>query len=507
MTLSRRLLLLGALPAVLMFIVLMAFFTSVRLDDARNDMSRNSQMLADNLAPVLEYAIFSGNRFALEQVLAQSLQHSDADWIKVTDVIGEELGFVSKVARPAEAHRDHGFNVYEAEILQEPLALGDDNTTHWYQSGWNTSSGAVKVGTVQVGITPKALEIRQRNIWWSSIMVGGGMLLLIILLINVFLGNILRPMQQLVSRVEKLIVGDYSVEPVVRKGVAKEIADIQEQLNQLAQHLKNLQTARDHTLAISETARDNAEHASRVKSEFLSTMSHELRTPLLGVLGMIDHIKQEPLSTRQSDYLNTAKQSAQDLLTVISDMLDYANLNSGSMAVDAKIFDLRTLFTNCIASYRHAAEQQELALDLHFLGDWPETPLVVGDAPRVRQVLAGLLDNSLELTNDGFISVRTNWVEVDSGHVLITCTVRDSSTSMMASGNLHSAFTSSDNHHGNSTSTYGGAGFNLSLVQRLVELMGGYVHLESDMGQGSSFRFEIPFDLPGKEDFQEHENE
>src|SRR5690606_13420601 len=99
------------------------------------------------------------------------------------------------------------------------------------------------------------------------------------------------------------------------------------------------------------------------KSEFLATMSHELRTPLNGVLGMIDHIEQEPLTNRQSDYLSTAKQSALDLLTVISDILDYARMDSGNLKIDAQEFDLRALFTNCVASYRHAAEQQGLALE------------------------------------------------------------------------------------------------------------------------------------------------
>ena len=91
---SRKLLLLGALPAIVMFIVLMVFFTSVRLEDARRDLSDSSQMLADSLAPALEYAVVSGNTLALDQILSQSLRRSKADWIRVSDVMGDQLGFV-----------------------------------------------------------------------------------------------------------------------------------------------------------------------------------------------------------------------------------------------------------------------------------------------------------------------------------------------------------------------------------------------------------------------------
>jgi hypothetical protein len=93
--LSRKLLLLGAAPAIVMFIVLMVFFTSARIDDARKDLADSSQMLADSLAPAVEYAVVSGNTAALEQILSQSLRRSRAEWIRVSNLIGDEVGFVS----------------------------------------------------------------------------------------------------------------------------------------------------------------------------------------------------------------------------------------------------------------------------------------------------------------------------------------------------------------------------------------------------------------------------
>ena len=493
MSLSRRLLLLGALPAVVIFVALMAFFTSARLDDARRDLAQSSQMLADSLAPALEYAVVSGNSTALEQVLAQSLRRSKADWIRVTDVVGEELGFVSRGIESPDTISG-AFDIYEAEILQEPLDIGSAGAGDWFTGSWSFNSGSLRVGLVQVGVNPDVLETRQQDILWSSLTVGFALLLFSLLLANHFLNNILQPMRQLSSRVDKLIVGDYTTQPVSSKGSAREISEIQQQLNELAVHLEQLRSARDQTLAISETAREKAEHASQAKSEFLATMSHELRTPLNGVLGMVDLIHEEPLTKRQSDYLTTARQSTEDLLTVISDILDYARMDNGNLVLDQQAFDLQSLFTNCVASYRHAAEKQGLSLDLQFLGEWPRYPTVIGDAPRVRQILAGLIDNSLKFTSEGFIGIRVNWLELENHCVLVQCSVKDSGSGIPAE-RLQSVFNSFEQLDAGDTRAHGGTGLGLSLVQRLVELMGGHVQVESDIGQGSSFRFELPFEM------------
>lgn len=490
-SLSRKLLLLGALPAVVMFVALMAFFTSARLEDARTDLAESSQMLADSLAPALEYAVVSGNIAALEQTLNQSLRRSKAEWIRVTDVIGKELGFVSN-SLDSSSQRHHNFDIYSAEILQEPLELGAG--TDWFNPGYGFSSGSLRVGAVEVGVEPRVLADRQQSILWSSSAVGVAMLLFTIVLVNHFLNNILQPIRRVASRVDQLITGDYDSQPVTTKGNSKEIVAIQKQLNELGHHLEKLRTTRDQTLAVSEEAREKAELASHAKSEFLATMSHELRTPLNGVLGMVELIQEEPLTKRQRDYLGTARQATEDLLTVISDILDYARMDSGTLELEHQEFDLRSILANCAASYRHAAEQQGLALDINFLGDWPDKPVVVGDAPRVRQILAGLLDNSIKYTTNGFVSVRASWLSLESGCVLFGCSVSDSGAGI-PSDRLHNIFHTFEQVDSGNTRAHDGAGLGLSLIQRLVELMGGHIQVESDLGEGSSFRFELPFEL------------
>lgn len=246
--LSRKLLLLGALPAVLMFIVLMVFFTSARLEDARRDVSDSSQMLADSLAPALEYAVVSGNSMALDQILSQSLRRSKADWIRVSDVMGDQIGFVSHEPI-APGDMPERYQIYEAEILQQPLEFGSERTAEWFEPDYGFGSGSLRVGTVQVGVGHDVLADRRQDILWTSIAVGVALLLFTILIINHFLGTILAPIRDLAGRIGQLTAGNYQERPLNTHQNSREIAAIEEQLNQLASHLATLKTARDQTLA------------------------------------------------------------------------------------------------------------------------------------------------------------------------------------------------------------------------------------------------------------------
>lgn len=492
-TLSRKLLLLGALPAIVMFIVLMAFFTSARLEDARKDLMAGGQMLADSLAPALEYPVVSGNTMALEQILSQSLKYSNAAWVRVTDIMGEQIGLV-RAANEPQVDEAGDYMTFESEILQLPLKMGSNEANTWFAPEFGFDTGALRVGTIEVGVSTVALHDRQQEILWTSIAVGSALLLFTVLVVRHFLGNILSPIHRLSERIDRLINRDYAEVASTPKKNSKDINIIEWKLNRLAEHLAALKTDHDQVLSASESARQKAEIANQAKSEFLATMSHELRTPLNGVLGMVDLIEEEPLTGRQRDYLHTARQSTEDLLTVISDILDYARMDAGGIKLENREFDLRDVISNCAASYRLEAEQHDLSLSVDFYGDWPEKPLVIGDAGRMRQIIAGLLDNAIKFTGDGAITVQAGCFPLEENTILLNCAVNDSGSGIPAD-RVHNIFNSFEQLESGNTRAYGGTGLGLSLVQRLVELMGGHIQVESDIGHGSSFRFELPFEL------------
>lgn len=496
-SLATQLLLLGAIPAALMFIGLMVFFTNARLTDARQDLFDSTQKLADNLAPALEYAVVSGNRNVLDKLLEESMVGTNLEWIRVTDVTGTELGFVAgnNIEQwPDEDQELPEIRRFNAEILQQPVDLSGDSSNEWFEPDFRISNGAVRVGSVEVAVSEQQLAERRNDILLTSAVVGISLLVFTLLLVNRLSATLLDPINALAERVLNMTQRDYQENRPTRAKVA-EIAELEENLNQLARNLEHLQESRDHTLALSEGAREKAEAASHAKSEFLAIMSHELRTPLNGVLAMVDLVSEEDLSDRQADYLQTAKRSTEDLLTLINDILDVSRLDQGKLLLENRSFNPRELAENCLASFRHAAEQSGLSLELRITGPWPEDPEVAGDAVRYRQVLASLLDNAIKFSGEGEVLVTLDWHQEAEDCVFITCEVQDSGDGIPAE-QLAIIFNSFEQVDSSASRHAGGPGIGLTLVQKLVELMGGHVGLTSHKGEGSSFRFEVPFDLP-----------
>ena len=496
-SLDTQLLILGAIPAILMFVGLMAFFTNARLSDARQELFDSTQRLADNLAPALEYAVVAGNQQVLGEILKQSMAGNNLEWIRITDVVGSQLGFVGRKGIdqwPGQTDEDAGIHRFSSDILQQPVALGGDSSTEWFEPDFRVSGGAVRVGSVEVAVSEQQLTDRRTDILLTSGVVGISLLVFTLLLVNRMSATLLDPIRALTHRVLEMNHRNYRVTRPTRTKVA-EFAELEDNLDHLARDLEHLQESRDQTLTLSENAREKAEAASRAKSEFLALMSHELRTPLNGVLAMVDLVSEEGLSERQADYLNTARQSTDVLLTLINDILDVSRLDQGTLLLENGLFNPRELSENCLASFRHAAEERGLSLELSLTGPWPDKPEVAGDAPRYRQVLSSLLDNAIKFSDDGEVLVTMNWHQEADDCVFISCEVRDNGDGIPPE-QLARIFHSFEQLDSSLSRRTEGTGIGLNLVQKLVELMGGHVGLNSQAGRGSSFQFEVPFDLP-----------
>lgn len=236
-----------------------------------------------------------------------------------------------------------------------------------------------------------------------------------------------------------------------------------------------------------------ADHASEMKSNFLATMSHEIRTPMQSIYGTLELLRETITDSDAIKLLGTAKNSASGLLEILDDILDLAKVDAGKMELDHFEIPLRTLARGLLEGLEFKARAQNIRLVDKIDEDIPF--VVMGDPKRLRQVILNLVGNSIKFTKEGSVKLRIQkggkaLKDPDNGFIL-RFEIIDTGIGMSddVAGRLFSPFTQADN---STTREFGGTGLGLSISKKLVELMGGKIGVESELGKGSTFWFEFP---------------
>jgi signal transduction histidine kinase/DNA-binding NarL/FixJ family response regulator len=236
-----------------------------------------------------------------------------------------------------------------------------------------------------------------------------------------------------------------------------------------------------------EDARARSEDANRAKGEFLANVSHEIRTPLSAIIGMAQHMEEDGL---RENMVRRIRTSAESLMAIINDILDFSKIESRKLTLDHSPFPLRATLHDAVETLRVRASEKQLKLSLEVADDTPDA--LVGDAMRLRQVLLNLLGNALKFTDRGEVRLRVAVASALPGEVCLHFGVIDTGIGIPRDKQdmVFQAFSQAD---GSAARRYGGTGLGLSISTRLVEMMRGDLWVESDAGEGSTFRFTATF--------------
>ena len=453
-------------PALLLTLLLTGFFTHSRLQDLRQEIDHTGQLMANQLAPAAVHGVTKGDTQALENLLRATLQAPNVRFLEVRDQSENILVYVEQ----PRADTTSSVDVFHAPIRR----AGETSATY--------------LGRVVVGMSDETFTSRQQAILLKATMLALVALLLTFFLARQLARRLARPLSAMGRTLEAIKAGDYR--PSLEETDSGELGDLARHINSLAVELER--SGREQREAMQQLiqTREEAEQASRAKSDFLAMMSHELRTPMNGVLGMLQLLETTEMTQEQAEYAALATESTEHLLKVINDILDFSRIERGALELERIPFSLQDLLLGSIQVFQHSAQQRGLYLRLESQPGLEDFE-VRGDPTRIRQILVNLLGNALKFTEEGGIRIETRWQPLDNEVLWFTCAVRDSGIGI-APERLEHMFDAFQQADTSISRRYGGTGLGLSIARTLAERMGGTLHASSEEGIGSVFTLEIP---------------
>jgi signal transduction histidine kinase/DNA-binding response OmpR family regulator len=437
-----------------------------------------AQAVAEFLANESEFPLLIGDRDALQLAAKSAASREDVLYVTIVSDTGETLAQAGRFA-PA---RFRGASVPRVELLPakiEATRVVRQSSTDGL-ADWESDRARPKtLGVVRIGFSTEKERILFAQLTRDIILTPLVCVCLVLFMQYLKLRRLFNPLVRLINFTRLVAQGDLKQRAPL--GAWNEVDDLSEAFNDM---VAQLETSRNDLLGLV----DQAQEASRLKSEFVANMSHELRTPMNGIIGMTELALDTPVSPVQKEYMEGVRDSANSLLTVINDVLDFSKIEAGKMNLDNESFDLRELLEQTARGVALRAHQKNLELALEI--DAAVSGRVIGDANRLRQVLVNLLGNAVKFTESGEVLL---WVEQKPQGVReleLHFVVEDTGIGIRGEQMqlIFEAFTQAD---GSMTRNSGGTGLGLAIAKKLTELMRGKIWVESEPGKGSRFHFTI----------------
>lgn len=345
------------------------------------------------------------------------------------------------------------------------------------------SSDAELIGHVRVIMDKKTLRHMESDIFRYNLLISLGLASILLLALLAVTGRVTKPLQNLAKTMLRAQQGEQSVRAELRG--TSDIREMEAAFNTMMNTL-------DGREAALKTARDEAIDSAKAKGEFAANVSHELRTPMNGVLGMLDILGDSSLDDKQMEFVGVARHSAESLLTLIDDLLDFSKNEAGKATLSEDAFSTGAILEQIVALL--SGQAQAKGIDIAYVRGANVPEYMIGDSHRIRQVLVNLVGNALKFTERGSVGVELALVESRDTEVTLRFEVWDNGLGISEEqqGRIFEVFSQADE---STTRKFGGTGLGLSISRQLVNLMGGDMGVESELGEGSRFWFTLPMRL------------
>jgi signal transduction histidine kinase/AmiR/NasT family two-component response regulator len=389
--------------------------------------------------------------------------------------IGKQSLVSLSIVAPS-AHRLAGRNSEKiVPIAPDTTLVETHDTTVLFKD--MSDAGGVPLLTLRIDM-PRTISARGRDtVSYASIFLiiaGAAALVLLIVMLN---SAFLDPVTQITQHARQIgSTGDLTSTLDLER--PDELGDLAREFDRMVRHLAAAK-------AQAEIQAHRAGAASQAKTDFLAMMSHEIRTPMNGILGCVSLLQDTPLRDEQKEFANTIRSSAESLLTILNDVLDYSKIEAGGLSLEETVVDVHALCADIHRLLQQPASHRGLELRHVIAEDVPQ--YITGDPMRLRQVVLNLASNAIKFTETGSVCIEISRPDVSRLEVRVIDTGIGISAEQLS--RLFKRFTQADS---STTRRYGGTGLGLAISKQLVELMGGTIEVSSAVGRGSTFSFVLP---------------
>lgn len=496
-SLKRRILLInvGALGVVLMLFG--AYFVNTQ------QTFLSSMLIARGLSSAEQLAMLGARSIAkadsddsLQELASMILEQRSVRAVLIYDSLNDRRYQAGPSMLPVLVERD--------DLHDRDVVVSQSDASYRFvkaMASGDRSSGNIDYGWIEIEYANHPLIIRMFQTLLTSGLIILGMLIAMIALSVLLTSKYSRKVEKILESVDSAATNSVSTE-IALDGDDDELEKLASRLNamwldvyanQKETERSAAQTTRDlretlETLEVQnielDLARKEAVNASHVKSEFLANTSHEIRTPLNGIIGFTNLLSKTQLTDKQSDYVNTIRQSANGLLRIINDILDFSKLEAGKLVLDYIPINLLDLLEETLTLLAPMANERNISLSIVYQHNVPEQ--ITGDPQRLQQIMTNLVHNAIKFTTDGEVKIAVQLLDNRDLEISVTDTGIGMSEEQQQS--LFNAFSQGDS---SVSRNYGGTGLGLVIAQRLVEQMDSRISLQSEANVGSTFRFSL----------------